>query len=178
VALFNREVCANLLEVWRRFGRLVRDGASREQVAGFLEVETYQLDNAGVHFGYRYSGSPVVSHEPGPPPPWRWASIVPTTWPGGRAPAVRLAGGGRLYDRLGTGFTLVDTSGELLGEPLVKEADRRNIPIHHLVLDDEMVRRVWGRRLVLVRPDQHIVWRGDQPPTDPAALLDLVCGLA
>ncbi|HXA59887.1 MAG TPA: FAD-dependent monooxygenase, partial [Streptosporangiaceae bacterium] len=41
VALFNREMCANLMEAWRRFAQLSTVGASREQLAGFLQQEAY-----------------------------------------------------------------------------------------------------------------------------------------
>jgi hypothetical protein len=33
-----------------------------------------------------------------------------------------------------------------------------------------------GPSLLLVRPDQHVAWRGDAAPADPAALADLVSG--
>lgn len=176
VALFNREMCANLLEVWRRFAQLARDGAAREYLAGFLAEEVYQLDNVGVHFGYRYAGSPIISHEPGEPPPWRWRELVPTTWPGGRAPSLRLAGGGQLFDAFGPDFTLVDLSGTGKGELMAKQAANLGVPLTHLVINDEPVRAAWERDLVLVRPDQHVAWRGDNPPADWAAVLDLVRG--
>ena len=95
VALFNREMCTNLLEVWRRFRRLVDLGVSREQIAGFLAEETHQIDNLGVHFDYRYTDSPTIYREDSPAPSWRWRRIEPTTWPGCRAPAIRLADGSR-----------------------------------------------------------------------------------
>jgi hypothetical protein len=34
-----------------------------------------------------------------------------------------------------------------------------------------------GSRLVLSRPDQHVAWRGDRPPSDPLALIDHVRGV-
>ncbi len=176
VALFNREMCANLLEVWRRFSQLVAEGASREHVAGFLEQETYQLDNVGIHFGYRYSGSPVVWDEDGVPPPWDWRSIVPTTWPGCRPPAMRLSDGSALFDHFGTGFTLVDLSGAGAGERMAKEADRRALPVSYLAVNEERVRNAWERELVLVRPDQHVVWRGNAVPEDCDAVFDRACG--
>src|SRR3712207_6910271 len=54
----------------------------------FLAQETYQMDNLGIHFGYRYD-SPMICPDEGEAPAWEWGRIVPTTWPGGRAPAVR-----------------------------------------------------------------------------------------
>jgi hypothetical protein len=34
----------------------------------------------------------------------------------------------------------------------------------------------YGAALVLVRPDQHVAWRGDSAPADPARLIDLIRG--
>jgi hypothetical protein len=33
-------------------------------------------------------------------------------------------------------------------------------------------------RLVLSRPDQHVAWRDNQPPSDPLALIDRIRGAA
>jgi 2-polyprenyl-6-methoxyphenol hydroxylase-like FAD-dependent oxidoreductase len=176
IALFDRERCAALVEVRRRFTRLYAAGMSREHLAGVLEQEMRQVDSLGVHFGHRYTNSPVVWREQAEPPSWDWHRIVPTTWPGGRAPAVRLADGGELFDRFDVGFTLVDLSGNGLGGPLVAEAARRGVPMTHLSLDDAAVRACWERDLVLVRPDEHVAWRGDLAPADWGAVLDRVTG--
>ncbi|PRX46962.1 2-polyprenyl-6-methoxyphenol hydroxylase-like FAD-dependent oxidoreductase [Prauserella shujinwangii] len=176
VALFNREMCANLLEVWLRFPRLVADGASREHIAGFLEHETYQMDNLGIHFGYRYSSPLIRRDDEDTPPPWRWNAITASTWPGGRAPSVQLADGTALFDLFDSGLTLVDFSADGTGAELVKRAERRRIPVKHLAIDDDHVRRCWERDLVLVRPDQHVAWRGDRLPRDCDDLLDAVTG--
>lgn len=179
VALFNREMCFKLLEVWRRFNVLTVEGASREQLAGFLRQESYQIDNIGIHFGYRYSDSPVVWHEEGTPPPWEWRRITPTTWPGGRPPSLRLANGESLFTAFGEGFTLADFTAEQSGTSLVAEAVRRGIPVSHLHLRDERISRVWEAPLVLVRPDQHIAWRANTPPSlsEWGTVLDVVTGV-
>ncbi len=177
VALFNREMCFNLLEVWRRFPTLAAEGASRAQLAGFLDQDRYQVSHLGVDLDYRYGRSPVVWAEDGEEPSWHWHRIVPTTWPGGRAPSVRLADGSELFDLLGSELTLVDTSGSWAGTPLVEAAHRLGVPITHLVVDDENARAVWQANLVLVRPDQHVAWRGQAAPADCAAVLDRVRGV-
>ncbi|MBO0870974.1 MAG: FAD-dependent monooxygenase, partial [Micromonosporaceae bacterium] len=177
VALFNREMCANLLDVWRRFPALAGDGATDAQLAGFLEQDAYQIDNLGIHCGYRYDGSPVIWPEQGRPPAWRWREIVPATWPGARVPSLRLANGAGLHGRLGQGFTMVDFSTEKRGGAAVELASARGIPMDHLVLDDSLARRIWQRDLVLVRPDQHVAWRGDAA-SDWGAILDRVTGWA
>lgn len=172
VALFNREMCANFLEVARRFAQLSADGASDAHLAGFLAQETGQVSNVGIHFGYRYS-SPVICAEDAQAPRWDWGAIVPTTWPGGRPPSMP-ANGEPLFDRFGAGFTLVDLSGVAAGAVLVKEAVRRGIPMTHLTVDDPAVGAAWERELVLVRPDQHVAWRGNAAPDDWGAVLDQV----
>jgi hypothetical protein len=35
---------------------------------------------------------------------------------------------------------------------------------------------LYERRLVLVRPDGHVAWRGDGDPPDPARVIDTVRG--
>jgi hypothetical protein len=43
---------------------------------------------------------------------------------------------------------------------------------------DEKARRLYERDLVLVRPDQHVAWRGSQAPDDALAVIDRVRGAA
>ncbi len=43
-------------------------------------------------------------------------------------------------------------------------------PFAVLDLADERARDVYGRDLILVRPDLHVVWRGNAPPADPAGI--------
>ncbi len=175
VALFNKEMCANLMEAWQRFARLAAIGTPTEVLAGFLRQEAYQLDNVGIHFGYRYSGSPVVCVVAGSPPSWHWGEVAAVPWPGGRLPSAQL-GGTPLYRLLGTGFTLVDLSGTDAGETFVKEAAQRHIPLVWLREDDAAVRRRWSCDLVLVRPDQHVAWQGSATPDDAGAVLDRARG--
>jgi 2-polyprenyl-6-methoxyphenol hydroxylase-like FAD-dependent oxidoreductase len=178
VAMLNRELCADLLEVTQRFGRLAGAGISTEYLAGLLEVQAHQVDNIGVHFGHCYVRSPVIATEPGDPPAWSWQQITSSTWPGGRAPSVRLSSGEQLFDRLGVGFTLVDLSGEDVGADLVERATIRAIPMTYLALDDPSARACYERQLVLVRPDHYVAWRGDHAPANWDGVLDLVTGRA
>lgn len=178
VGLLNREYCGNLLDVWRRYPALAAAGAGRTRLAAFLDRERYQIDNTGVHFGESYERSPVVAGEDGPEPDWAWQRIVATTAPGRRLPSVRLADGTELYDLLGPDLTLLDGSGSRAGKVLADEAAAGGVPLAHVAVDDPHVRRVLERALVLVRPDQHVAWRGDRVPADPGAVLDLVRGRA
>ncbi|WP_456670874.1 aromatic-ring hydroxylase C-terminal domain-containing protein [Bradyrhizobium sp. USDA 3240] len=78
---------------------------------------------------------------------------------GARLPSTYLKDGTALYDRLGTHFTLIDFRGAGLS-PFVDAAARRRIPLSILQLDEPDLKGVYGRDMLLVRPDHHIAWRG------------------
>ena len=74
-------------------------------------------------------------------------------------PSVVLKDDTPIYDRLGLWFTLVCV-GMRTSAALVEAAARRGVPLDVLRLDEPDLIAVYGRRLMLVRPDQHIAWRG------------------
>ena len=55
-------------------------------------------------------------------------------------------------------------------------AAKRGVPLELIDVDDAPARELYARKLVLVRPDQHVAWRGDAEPPDPLGLIDLVRG--
>ncbi|GAB7037594.1 MULTISPECIES: FAD-dependent monooxygenase [Catenuloplanes] len=171
-ALIDRELHDLAVQTRLRFGRLAAAGASRELLAGFVAQEAHQVGDAGIVFGRRLAGSPVVCHEPGGPGDLPWDRITPSTWPGSRAPAVPLADGAPLFDRLGPELTLVDLGSGGAGRALAERARRRGMPMTHLIATGA----AWDRRFVLVRPDHLVAWRGDAPPADWTAVLDTVTG--
>jgi hypothetical protein len=85
-------------------------------------------------------------------------NYVPTTVPGARLPSVPMADGTPIYDRLGPWFTLLCT-GVPPSQALIAAATRRRVPFALLQLEERQ--QVYGRGLLLVRPDQHIAWRGN-----------------
>jgi hypothetical protein len=50
------------------------------------------------------------------------------------------------------------------------------MPLDILQIDDPAIGNAYERKLVLVRPDGHVAWRGDAPPREVGALLDRVTG--
>src|SRR5690606_27736424 len=97
---------------------------------------------------------------------------LPCGRPGHRAPHVWLDDGSSLFDRFGQGFTLLR-----LGASATDVAPPSALmPLHDLALDDVQARELYGADYVLVRPDQHIAWRGNRLDESFAAVLDLARG--
>jgi len=166
-ALIDRELAARALETRSRFGRLAAAGASQEVLAGVLGQEPPQTDFTGTGPADGAARSGVV---------WRAAGEASRTAPGLRPPAVRMADGGQLFDRLGPQFTLVDLTDSSDGSALVAAAEARGVPMTHLAVTDAAVRDRWEQGLVLVRPDQHVAWRSGAGPAPWDAVLDVVTG--
>ena len=84
-----------------------------------------------------------------------------------------------IFDRFGRDFTLV-RFGETpeKSDQLVKAADACGLPLTVLDIADANLTALYGMRLVLVRPDGHVAWRGDACPNDSVALMDKVRGAA
>ena len=129
----------------------------------------------GVHLGYSYDPSPIVVPDGTPRPPDDRVGYVPTARPGARAPHAWLADGRSTLDLFGRAFALLDF-GQGSVSALVDAARRRGVPIEVHPIDDAEIARLYERRLVLVRPDGHVAWRGDAPPGDPGRLIDTITG--
>ena len=59
---------------------------------------------------------------------------------------------------------------------VVEAAAQRGVPLAVLDVDAPEARELYARNLVLVRPDQHVAWRGDEEPAAPLDLIDFVRG--
>jgi hypothetical protein len=59
---------------------------------------------------------------------------------------------------------------------LVAAVVQRGVSMVVLDVEAEESASLYPRKLVLSRPDQHVAWRGDEPPQDSLALIDRVCG--
>lgn len=170
-ALLDRELLVRGMETRRRFGRLAAAGASADFLARFVLQEPPQLDPAGTASCGAYPRSPVLWPERPLTRSGRRGVRL-----GVRPPAVRLAGGEPLLDRLGPQFTLVDLTDRAAGKALVAAAEGRGVPMTYFGLPDAAVRARWSSRLVLVRPDQHVAWHADRSPSDWEDVLDVVTG--
>jgi 2-polyprenyl-6-methoxyphenol hydroxylase-like FAD-dependent oxidoreductase len=125
---------------------------------------------------YCYEHSPVCAAEDAAPEP-ETAEFVPSSRPGSRAPHAWMADGHSTVDLFGDGFVLL----RLGADPpdaasLSRAASACGVPLSVTTLADQDVATLYGKPLVLVRPDGHVAWRGDEPPADAQALIDHVRG--
>jgi len=82
-----------------------------------------------------------------------------------------------LFDHFGAGFTLLLLPGrEDDGDAFVAAALEHCIPLERYSVDLPEVRDLYGAGMALIRPDQHVAWRGDRSPEQPAATLRIVVG--
>jgi len=153
-------------------------------MASRFDVEQRKVTEIlGIEAGYRYAGSPIVWPEPDEGPDPDNPQYVPTTWPGARLPHVwlndpstkhdRIA----LHDRLGKGYTLLRLGGTRVDTANLERAFRAtDAPLEVLDLEDEAAREIYGFDLLLVRPDLHVVWHGNQIPEDAGAIAAVATG--
>jgi len=137
---------------------------------------------AGVTFDERYDASPVIWYLEGQLEteiPWRADLYEDDPQPGHRAPdGVIDPFGTTLYDRIGNAFGLLVLGDFLEVElALTAEAAERAMPLRVINLTDSDAVSVYRPGVVLVRPDQHIAWRGSEVPDGgAAAVFDRVLG--
>ncbi len=150
----------------RRLGRSLYD-------ATFPEWNT-----DGIVLDQRYTASPVIVDDGSDSPPWDRTRYLALAKPGHRAPHGWL-GEVPLYDRLGAGMTLLDFGAPATEvDALRGAAATRGVPLVVLELHEAALAERYEQPLVLVRPDQHVAWRGSHAPADPLALIDTVRGAA
>jgi 2-polyprenyl-6-methoxyphenol hydroxylase-like FAD-dependent oxidoreductase len=155
-------------------------GAAERNASGAYLLDHLQreFNIPGVTFGVRYDGSPiVVGDRTSPPPPDQANTYVPTACPGGRAPHWWLPDETSLFDRFGRDFTLLVTAAEAsAADGFVAAAAARRIPLDVLHLPHRELRDLYEADLALIRPDQHVAWRGDARAADAAATLARATG--
>lgn len=143
-----------------------------------------RLESAGVELDERYDASAVIWYEPGQlatETPWRPDHYEDDPRPGHRAPDGYVdPWGDTLYDRIGNGFALLVLTDDLAtGQAFAAEAAARSLPFTVIHLRDPAVRELYGADNILIRPDQHVAWRGPQVPDGgAAAVLDHVLGVS
>ena len=154
--------------------------AARRDVGERLQALLRQVVlTEGLALGYSYDRSTLVWSDGTPVPAPDCAAYRPTTRPGVRAPHGWIAEGRSILDLFGRGFVLLRFGSDApAADALAAAFGARRIPLAIESIGDPDLARLYERKLVLVRPDGHVAWRGDTLPADPAALADRVRGMA
>ena len=135
-----------------------------------------ELLSDGIVMGYVYHGSPLVCADGGEPPPQRVTEYRQSSFPGARAPHAWLRDGRSTLDLFGKSFVLLRLGDAPSAEALERAAKRRTVPLETALIDEPAARAAYERKLVLVRPDGHVAWRGDALPADAAAVVAKATG--
>jgi 2-polyprenyl-6-methoxyphenol hydroxylase-like FAD-dependent oxidoreductase len=164
-------------QVYAEAGNLEAEGcdARRAKVgAQIAALGNAENESWGVELGYRYDESPLIAKEPDAPEidPLTYR---PNTWPGARLPHVFLRDSVSVHDLLGTFFTLLvlDDTDTASFEAAAKTLE---VPLKVISLNRPDLRMIYERNFVLVRPDQHVAWRSDILPPNPAGILAKAVG--
>ncbi|WP_456640197.1 FAD-dependent oxidoreductase [Bradyrhizobium sp. USDA 10063] len=144
------------------------------QSAYDLNVQQYCC--AGLNFGYYYQGSPIIAYDDEIPPPYTMGNFTPSTAPGARVPHFWLADGRSVYDAMGPYYTLLRSDPHVDVSGLMTAASAVGMPLTVLDIGAAEPPDVYRHGLLLARPDQHVAWRGDRLPENPAALLNIIRG--
>jgi 2-polyprenyl-6-methoxyphenol hydroxylase-like FAD-dependent oxidoreductase len=137
-----------------------------------------EFNTLGVLLGYRYDDSPLVVPDGTDVPARDFLNYVPTARPGALAPHAWLHDGTSLYDHFGKGFTLLATLGadaNVLAHASAT-AQALQVPLTVITPNAPALKDLYRARYTLIRPDQHVAWRGDALPASLDLLFARICG--
>jgi 2-polyprenyl-6-methoxyphenol hydroxylase-like FAD-dependent oxidoreductase len=178
VSAKNMSVLSSELGDPRLFGDDPEFAAIADSVAAVIRsTKDAEFHSLGLTLGYDYEGSSIVANEPGRTDAFDDTTYTPTARPGHRLPHFWFAPGDSLFDHLGNDFSLVGDLSVPAAKSILAAADDLGVPLTAVDLGPDGRRDLFVSALVLVRPDQHVAWRGES--TDqPMELLRRAIGAA
>jgi 2-polyprenyl-6-methoxyphenol hydroxylase-like FAD-dependent oxidoreductase len=140
---------------------------ARDNLVRVAEIEQPKSNEMiGAELGYRYVDSPIICDIPGGPE-HLFREYRPTTWPGARLPHVWLDDGTPIQDRISDGYTILRLGGTRAGTVGLEQAiESYGAAVEVLDIPGNSARDVYQHDILLLRPDMHIVWRGNSVPDD------------
>lgn len=140
----------------------------RKEVADLIwKTKRPEFFSLGVVLGYRYLESPIIIEE-APAIPWdRSIDYTPSAAPGCLAPHRWLEDGSSLYDHFGQGFTMLvmDARAREAAKAASLQAKSLRIPFTIFETLNGNLAGLYEAPLALIRPDQHVAWRGTSVPS-------------
>ena len=153
-------------------GQLFREGleedtedgrALRHDVGAHIQaVKAREFHTLGTVLGLCYGGSPVIVDDGSPPSRSAGAHYSPCARPGCLAPHAWLPDGRSIYDIFGSGFSLLigKDAARAYIDAAARAAEQARIPLTVVQPPGLPVEALYGAPLTLIRPDQHVAWRG------------------
>ena len=153
--------------------------AARATLAESLRRLSRQFNASGLQLGHRYDNSALCIPDGTPAPPDNPNVYTPVARPGSRAPHLWLEDGRSTLDLFsGHGFTLLRLGADAPDAThLLSMARASGIPISVAAVTQADVRELYAARLVLVRPDGYVAWRGDSLPQGDGELAKLLAAV-
>ncbi|NQV55873.1 MAG: FAD-dependent monooxygenase [Rhodospirillales bacterium] len=121
--------------------------------------------------------TPLCVNDGSGPPERDPVKLAPAAHPGAPAPHAWIDAATSTLDLFKGQFTLLDFSGGKADTaPITEAAKARAVPLKIVPIDNKDIAELYELKLVLVRPDAYIAWRGDEGPIDPLSLIDQIRG--
>ena len=132
--------------------------------AGIQATKGREFNTLGTVLGHCYRDSPIIACDGGPAPVHDAEVYRPDARPGCLAPHAWLDDGRSLYDLFGQGFALVAAAEADADEirRAVEDARALTVPLTVVCPREVPIAELYGAKMTLVRPDQHVAWRGDK----------------
>ena len=170
--------------------QLWQEGLDEDGVAGdalraavgtrIQAAKMQEFNTLGVVLGYHYEHSPVIVPDGSTAPGHDFVNYIPTARPGHLAPHAWMHDGSSLYDHFGPAFTLLaskDTPSAAIDQARM-QAKAAGMPLKVIQPNEAGVATHYPTRFTLIRPDQHVAWRGNAWPHASNGLIEQVSGRA
>lgn len=130
----------------------------------------------GAELGYRYVDSPCIDNIPGGPE-HRVGEYNPNVWPGSRLPHCWLDDGSALQDQLSETYILLSLGKKPLDTSKLRQSyEKIGAPVAEVRIESNRLRDLYGFDLLVLRPDMHVAWRGNDAPPNPQEIASISTG--
>ena len=130
----------------------------------------------GAELGYRYVDSPCIDNIPGGPE-HRVGEYNPNVWPGSRLPHCWLDDGSALQDQLPETYILLSLGNKSLDTSKLRQSyEKIGAPVAEVRIESNRLRDLYGFDLLVLRPDMHVAWRGNDAPPNTQEIASISTG--